>query len=258
MKKFGKLLLTFMLVVLAVAFNSCSKEDDSLARTGIEFKAVSNQYSLGSARIEGYSITFMEVLIGVTEIELESEEENESEDDGDFEDEDHDGEDDDEKIEFEGSYVVDVLNGTSTPDFGLAQLAQGIYEEIEIELGPVLEDGNTVFVAFTFTPDGGDPVTVEYSNNYELEFEVESESGFAIENGLSSILILFDLDALMQGVDLGLAEAGEDGVIRINSSSNADLAEVLENNFASILSAGNDDDHDGEFDDDGEEEEEED
>jgi hypothetical protein len=249
MKKLKNLLLTFLLLVLAVLIYSCSKEDTSLARTGIVFKAVSNQHSLGNARSEGYSITFLEVLIGVTEIELESEEENESEHDGDFEDEDHDGEDDNEKVEFEGSFIVDVINGTSTPDFGLAQLAEGVYEEIEIELGPVLEGGNTVFVAFSFTPDGGDPITVEYSNNYELEFEVESESGFTIENGLSSILILFDLDALMQGVDLSLAEADQDGVIRINSSSNADIAEVLESNFASILSAGNDDDHDGEFDD---------
>jgi hypothetical protein len=249
MEKFRAIFFAAITLIVAVTFNSCSSDDPKVAKTDIEFRAVSSQFSLGNARVEVSEVTFTEVLIGVTEIEFETAEENESEDDGDFEDDDDDGEDDNEKVEFEGSYVVDVLNGTSTPDFGLANLSQGIFEEIEIELGPVLEGGNTVFVAFSFVPDGGgDAVNVEYSNNYKLEFEIENESGFTLENGVSSILVLFDLDAFMGGIDLSNAVADQDGIIRINATSNSDIANDIESNFSSIMRAGEDDDHDGEFD----------
>jgi len=240
---------------------SCESNDPAVAKAGIKFQAVTSQNVIDGARTEivANQYTFTEVLLGVTEIEFETLEENDDEDSGDFEDEDDDGEDDSEEVEFEGSYTVDLINGTSTPDFGTTSLSSSVFEEVEVELGPVLADGSTVFVAFTFIPaGGGDPVTVEYSNDFELEFEIENESGFTLDNGLTSLLILFDLDALMSGVDISSAVADGDGVIRINASSNVSIADAIESNLDSVMDCGEDDDDDGEIDEDEDEDESED
>ena len=87
-------------------------------------------------------LVFSEILIGVTELEFETLEEDQREEEDDAYDGDHrDGEMENEEIEFEGEFVVDLIHGTSTPDFGIADILPGLYEEMEIEIGPVLEGG---------------------------------------------------------------------------------------------------------------------
>ena len=108
-----------------------------------------------------------------------------------------------------------------------------------------------MFIVFEYTPDGGTPVTVEYSNSYDIEFELEKDGGFTVDEGsLNRLLILLDLDALFSGVNLNAAEAGTDGIVRINENSNPGLASAIENNLDKVLEAGEDDDDDGDFDDD--------
>jgi hypothetical protein len=105
-------------------------------------------------------------------------------------------------------------------------------------------------VAFEFTNANDEAITVEYSNSDELEFEIENDSGFNLEAGVTNqILVMFDLDALFAGVDLNAATADNDGVVRINRSSNADQASAIDANLDQILDAGEDDDDDGDIDD---------
>jgi hypothetical protein len=73
------------------------------------------------------------VLLGVTELEFETS-------DAALQDDDD--------IDFESRYVVDLINGTSTPDFGIADIKPGVYEEIEFEVAGLLDDGASVFIAF--------------------------------------------------------------------------------------------------------------
>lgn len=197
-------------------------------------------------------LEFTDVIIGVAELEFETLEENDAEDSGDgIEDNDGDGEDDNEEIEFEGEFTVDLITGVSTPDFGETTIAPGLYEEMEMELEPFLEGGLSMFVAFNYTPDGAtEAVRYEYSNDQELEFEIENEAGFFLdESTLNQMLILIDLDAMFTGIDLNSATADVDGIVRINGTSNTDLATLIAQNLDSIMEGGEDDDDDGEFDD---------
>ncbi|RLD20560.1 MAG: hypothetical protein DRI71_10240, partial [Bacteroidetes bacterium] len=84
----------------------------------------------------------------------------------------------------------------------------------------------------------------------ELEFEIENEAGFFLdESTLNQMLILIDLDAMFTGIDLNSATADVDGIVRINGTSNTDLATLIAQNLDSIMEGGEDDDDDGEFDD---------
>ena len=251
MKTKIRIILMAFMIALGLSLESCTT-DPSLANVDLTMKATTSLSSLTSGRMAATGLEFTEVRVGVTEMEFETLEEEENEDSDDYEDADNDGEDDDEEVEFEGEFTVDLIAGTSSPDFGIADLAPGIYEEMEVEMEPIMADGNTMFIAFNYTPDGEtDPVRYEYSNKYELEFEIEDEAGFQIDEGaLNQMLILVDLDALFANVDLNTATADVDGVVRINANSNADLAAAIEQNLGSICDGGEDEDGDGEFDDD--------
>ena len=216
----------------------------------LKMKAVTNQ-SIINGRTSASDLVFNEILLGVRELEFETSEEDDHENSNDdIDGENEDGEDDNEEIEFKGSFVVDLINGTSTPEFGLADVQPGLYEEIEIELGPILPNNNSIFIAFTYTPVGGDAVQVEFSTQKEIEFEIENEkTGFQIDaNVIHSLLVLIDLDTLFSDVDLSSATIDADGIIRINDSSNIKISNKILSSLEDACNAGEDNDHDDEID----------
>jgi len=269
MKKSG---WTVMLVVGLLVASCNDSGDPSLANVRLEMKALSNLAQLNtSGRMMNSSIEYKEAWIGVTEIEFETFESaddrsnddhgddsgNDSSDDrlsqnssGD-DDGDDDSDDDSDEIDFEGRFIVDLINGTSTPDFGIADVIPGLYREIEIKMRPILEDGNSLFIVLEYQPEGSDPIIIEYSTNSLLKFEIESYQGIQLEEGgLNQILVLLDLDQLFAGIDFNSANADVDGIIRINSSSNADLASLIWTNLGKAFDAGEDKDGDDDIDDD--------
>jgi hypothetical protein len=248
---FKKAVLTIF-ISFALLTQSCNNNEPGLSNIKLSMKATTVLSTINpSGRVMNTGLVFTDVVIGVTEIEFETFEENEAEDSGEIEDNDGDGEDDNEEVEYEGNYVVDLIAGTSTPDFGEAVIAPGIYEEMEIELSPILEGGITMFVAFDYTPDGAaNPVRYEYSTDAEMEYELEPEGGFFLDEGaLNQMLVLIDLDAMFTNIDLNTATADIDGVVRINSTSNADLAAQVAASLGDVMEGGEDEDGDGEFDD---------
>lgn len=243
-----------ILMGLTGALVSCSDQaPPAAANVNLQMKATTTLSKINaSGRSLGTGLLFQEVLLGVTELEFETQEENQSEEDHDAVDgKDQNGEDENEEIEFKGNFVVDLIRGTSTPDFGVADILPGVYEEIEIELGPVMENGNSIFIAFELPRAGEESVKIEYSSSAEFEIEIEREAGFQLEGGnLNQVLVLLDLDALFSGIDFTNAVIDADGVIRINESSNANLAALIETHLGNVLEAGEDADDDGEIDED--------
>lgn len=228
----------FAFVMLAALVWSCS-EDPAVEGVGFKMKATTTSSTINpGGREMNSAYTFQEARVGVREVEFEN-------------DSDDDSGDDDFEIEFEGRYVVDLIAGTSTPDFGISSIDPGLYNEVEIELGAFLEDGNTMFVSFTYQPDAGDPIPVEFSTKALLEIEIEYGNGFTMQpDVLSNVLVLINLDKLLTSVDLSQANVDEDGVIRINDTSNTNLSQQIKSNFDDACEAGEDDDDDDEFDDD--------
>jgi len=263
MKSKIRITIISLFVVVTLFLGSCGENvDPTKADVKLEMKAVTQSNTINTnARIAESGVEFTDFLIGVTEIEFEGMESNDSNDNdhsGDDDDNsnhnsnDDNGNHDENEIEFQGQFVVDLLAGTSDPDFGVADVIPGVYKEIKVKISPIMDDGNSVFVRFNYTPDGtSDPVTVEFSSTGELEFELENHSGINLDgNSLNQVLILFDIDQLLTNVDLSGLDKDEDGVIRINSSSNATLYASILSNFHHSCKAGDDDNHDGEFDDD--------
>ena len=252
MKNVMKTPLMAMLVVIGLVLGSCSDNNETTnagIKLDIVVKSTTGKIN-SSGRTKASELEFNTILLGLTELELETSEENEQEEiEDDADGGDGDGEKEDEEIEFEGAFVVDLIAGTSTPDFGIAEVIPGTYEEIELELGPILEGGNSLFISMTYTPEGGTPITIEYSLQDEFEFEVENQDGFILESAdLTQILVLLNLDTLFNGVDFSLATADTDGVVRINGNSNADIAAQIGANLDNVLDAGEDEDDDDEID----------
>jgi len=268
MKNQMKNLLMASIVIMALMLGSCGEDvDPTKADVRLEMKATTQLNTINtSARVAESGVEFTDFLIGVTEIEFEGLEGSNSDDDhsgnddsgNDSNDDSGHGSDDDDghhedeyEIEFEGQFIVNLLTGTSDPDFGIADVIPGVYKEIKLKMRPILDDGNSVFVRFNYTPDGQDQVTVEFSTNKEIEFELEKHSGIQLDgNSLNQVLILFDLDKLLANVDLSILDKDEDGVIRINGSSNSSVTAAILSNFHQSCEAGEDDDHDDKFDDD--------
>ena len=252
-----------LLIVILFLISCGENVDPTKADVQVEMKAVTQLSAINTgARVANSGIEFTEVLVGVTEIEFESMESDDSNDDsnddddnsgsGSGDDDDRNDEmDDDEEIEYEGQFVVDLLKGTSNPDFGVVDVFPGVYEEVEIEISPILDDGISVFIAFTYQPAEGEPVDVEFSSTGKFEIEIENDNGINLDgNSLNQLLILMDLDMLISDLDVSMLEPDEeDGVIRINDSSNSDIKVKIENKIDDSFDAGEDNDDDDEFDD---------
>ncbi|MCG8308103.1 MAG: hypothetical protein MI975_11980 [Cytophagales bacterium] len=263
MNQNNTLMVAAVLIILGILLGSCGENaDPHMAEIKMEMKAVSRTNALNSgSRITTTEISYTEVLIGVTEIELERLDDVSSTDDsGEDADDDSEGSDDDDdngdhksdddEIEFEGQFVVDLINGSSTPDFGIADVVPGVYEEIEIEISPIMDDGNSIFVAFTYQPEGSDPVAVEFASQETYDIEIENDKGIKLDGNTSQrLLILLDLDQLMSGIDLSMADLDEDDVIRINGSSNSEIEAKITNHIDEAFEAGEDNDEDDEIDD---------
>ncbi len=235
----------FLFLLILIAISACTNQDPAATGVNLKMKAETTQSSFKTGRTSASDITFNEVLLGVRKIELEGSDEDENEHDG----ENHNDDNENEEIEFKGSFVVDLINGTSTPDFGIANITPGIYEEIEISLDQILPDSNSIFIAFTFTTDAGDLVSVELSTKKKIKLEIEDEAGFQVDqNTITQLLVILNLDALFSSIDLSNAKIDSDGVIRINDTTNENITQGILSNLKDACDAGEDEDHDDDID----------
>ncbi|MEQ8478326.1 hypothetical protein [Fulvivirga sp.] len=255
MKKSIRIFAQSVMLAATIFLQACDDDSESknvtpMASTTLKIKAVTNESSFGNERTEATGLIFKEAFLGVTEIEFETLEEENIEDEGGFEDLDQDGEADDEEIEFEGTFVIDLIDESSEPEIDIAELSPAIYDEIEFEVMPVLSDDKTMIVTFEYLPDGATEATmVEYSNNFELEIELEAGKGFNLKQDyLNKLLVIINLDELFADMNLENAEVDDDDIIRINNSSNASIALAIANNFQGAIHSGKDDNNDGQID----------
>lgn len=255
-----------IVISMVIFFMSCGETVDPMkADINLQMKATSQLSTIKSnARVAESGIEFTEVIIGVTEIELEAEEENHSSDDDnsghsndDYSDDDNDSDGDDDsddsdeyEIEYEGQFIVDLLSGTSDPNFGIADVIPGNYSELEVKIRPILDDGNSIRIKLNYTKEGMDPVMVELSTSKEFKLEIENKDGIQLdENALNQVLVLLYLDRLLLGIDLDMVESDSDGIVRISDTSNSEILLKIWSNIHHAFDAGEDDDNDNEIDD---------
>lgn len=191
---------------------------------------------------ETNAINFTAAFLGLGKIELKELGENDLVAPDSAESEDG-------EYNFFGSYVVDLLSGTSEPTFGEVPIEPGLYSKVEMEMMPVLEDGRSILIEGVWTKPGGMEVPLRFSYEQTEDFKVEDPDGFEIaDSGLSILLILVDLEMWFGDIDLSSADVGGDGTIYLNKDSNRDLADLIETRLNAASKLGLDQNGDGEID----------
>jgi len=174
MKQLLKIKILGIVVIGGLFATACSENSTNpdAAKVSLEMKAVTQLGSINpGGRIAATDITFTEAMVGVTKIEFESSSDERDDDHSSSNGRTSSGGDDDngdddsgeQEMEIKGNFIVDLLAGTSNPDFGISGITPGVYDKLEIKMSPILSDGNTLKIVFDYSADGSDPVTVEIS-----------------------------------------------------------------------------------------------
>lgn len=249
-----KNLILGILTVFALTFVSCSNDGNQnpsgTSNVNVAAKATYTS-SKGSAAKTLNTVVLSEFMVNIKEIELEIDDdflENDDEDSDDDNGSDDDGWDDDgyfnfdDDIELKGPFELDLLNGQVV--FADVNLPNAVYEEIEFEFEKNQNPASPLYqktVLLTGTIDG---VPFEFWHNFEEEFEVDFEDANqdVVIDGNGTIVINFDLNAVINNIDFSLAVDGDgDGTIEISPNDddgNSALANQIRQrikDFADLL-----------------------
>lgn len=222
-----------MMFALLLGLTSCSDDSDNtnMLPSGTLSINAGATYSGTSSR---NAVEVSRFLLNLEEIELEFDDDNYDDDDDndDYGDYDDDGFiNGDDEIELEGPFEIDVL---STTNLVTLSVPQAEYEELEFEFDDN-ENPNSDLFGKTVLIEGtinGTPFEFWYDFEAEVEIDYEdSNQDIDVNAGLNSIIINFDLDNILNQVDLSQATDGDnDGLIEINPNDddgNEDLADAL-------------------------------
>jgi hypothetical protein len=213
------------LMLLMVTSCTKSKTDTVI---GLSFKGIttSTVAAKGASTVSPY--TFTEALMGIKEIQIKRKEEqlhdtltprdtiNKS------------------RFNFKGKYLVDLLTGTTTPDFGLAGFVPGTYNKLESETARLVNGTNSISVKGSFTDAASKVYNFNFSTKSEFEFEFESDSGFVLtEGGVLQMLININLPKLFTNVDFSTALVDSNGTVVITENTNAELYKRIKRNIRS-------------------------
>ncbi|MEN8194430.1 MAG: hypothetical protein ABFS12_16535 [Bacteroidota bacterium] len=228
-----------VLLFLIIAIISCEKSNDR-ATVNLTFQATAPSGTvLKSAQSEDFTFDSAYIVLEKIEIKkIETEEdEGESEDKGEY--------------DFFGPYLIDLMSGVGD-QLPLVEVEPGIYSKLDAEMAYFEEIGYSFYLHGSFNNGAGETQEVEFEYSYmqSEDFKAENPDGFEISaNQINEVLALIDLESLLIGVDLNLAEVDQDGVIRLNKESNNDLADIIESNLEAASELGLDEDENGEIDD---------
>lgn len=216
--KFGVVALS-----LATAFTSCSSDDDvTTAPDQGRLKIVAKAGYEPTVNRAVNNLSLSSFLVNFKEIELE------------LQDDFYDSDDD---IELKGPFEIDLLSGNNIELIDI-EIPNGVYEEIEFEfdksensssdlLGKSMQlTGEINGQAFVFWHDFEDDIEIDYE---------DSGKNLTIDNDTKEIFINFDLNAVLDMVDLSTATDNDgDGLITISPQDvdgNNNLAEALKEAF---------------------------
>ena len=212
--KFGVVALS-----LATVFTACSSDDDVTTTPNqghLKIAAQANYENALNRAVDNVSLE--EFWVNFTEIELEQ-------GDGFY--------DSDDDIELKGPFEIDLLSGNSIQLVDV-EIPNGIYEEIEFEFEKGKNSESVLFgksmeltgeingQAFVFWHD--------FEDDIEIDYEDQSQN-LVIDNNTKEVVINFDLNAVLDMIDLSTATDNDgDGLITISPNDmdgNNGLAEVL-------------------------------
>lgn len=208
-------------IFVAGAFTACSSDDDKgpelengKGRLGI-YASASYSPTAGKNNLNENVVQLSKFLVNIDEIELEY-------DDIIGDDYFYNSDDD---IELKGPFELDLLSLTPV-EIVVIDLPNGRLEEIEFEFDKNENPESELYkqtIRLEGTIDGAPFVFWhDFEEDLELEFDDDDNSNGVIFNDENSVLINFNLTALLDpttGVDLSTAVDGNgDGIIEISPS----------------------------------------
>jgi hypothetical protein len=214
-------IFNIMLVVIFLFMVSCTGEEFE-GPTGVKL-TLKARTMLKSA---SDTVKIHEALIGVSKI--------------DFRPEDYDTKSGPEKIVYNGPYVVDLLNGHTTPEIKWVFVEPGVYREVKISSTGNLRGGHSIIVRGTVKPAGvNKEVPFEFSTETEHDIIVRSKQGIVVKKGdISELMIIFELAGLFQGVDLAAVETNNRGVLMFNDDTGSGIIAGLKEKLENLSSFG--------------------
>ena len=134
-----------------------------------------------------------------------------------------------EKIVHEGPYVVDILKGTITPGIRWIFVKPGQYRQIKLSAQNVLPGGNSIIVKGTIRPsDRSGEIPFEFTARDDYDLKITNETGVAVRNGENvSLVVLFDLVNLFNGIDLNPLKQSSDGVLIFTDNEHKNVTESM-------------------------------
>lgn len=208
---------------LLISFTSCDKDNDTDGtRAAFSIRKASDgtmqQDAATVTNGTGGTFTFSKVMLGISEIDFEQEIGNEDQD-----------------YELKGPFRYDVLTQKSEPAIDVITIAPGTYHELEFELDKVLPNGKSIEIAGTYT-QGATTYRFEFSSEMEEDFDIDNPEGIdAMVGKTAGFVLQLNLESLFSGIDFSRATTDNDSVIRINRSSNAQLATLIEGRIEEIM-----------------------
>ncbi len=185
----------------------------------------SSAVSTGNASSPAGTFTFSEALLVIRDIDIKRMDQS-------FDDSVSNNDTLNRKYDFNGNYLLNLLNGTSTPALNLVNFIAGTYNKVEAKSAKIVDGNNSISLKGTFADTTAKKTyTFDFSTVASLEFKFVSDTGFYLDQGkVLTLLVNINLPDLFAGVDFSKATMDSNNVIVINETSNTNLmAKIITN-----------------------------
>ncbi|WP_333695902.1 hypothetical protein [Flavobacterium sp.] len=217
-------------VLLAGIFvTSCSNEDNSNSDGNNNLRIVAKASYSGNTGRNDNAVTVSDFKINLREIEFELDDDFYDDDDDDYGDGFYG---DDDEFELRGPFELDLLSGETT--ITTINIPNGVYEEVEFKMARNTNPDSELFNKSVLIRGMIGTTPFVFWHNIDEDFEIDYEDAgqnLVIANNTATLVINFNLDAVLAYVDLSAAQDGNgDGLIEISpvdTDGNQALAHLI-------------------------------
>lgn len=222
-----KILLGLLTIIFSTV--SCSNDESSSndANDNLTILAKAS-YSGNTGRMEN-AVSISDFKINLKEIEFELDDDFYDDDDDDYGDGFY-GNDD--ELELRGPFELDLLSGQTT--ITTINIPNGVYEEVEFKMARNNNAESELFNKSVLIKGTIGSTPFVFWHNIDEDFEIDYEDAgqnLVIADNSATLVIDFNLDAVLANVDLSNAQDGNgDGLIEISpndTDGNQSLANTI-------------------------------
>lgn len=226
----NKKILLGLVAVIFIA-TSCSNDESSSNNANDNLTIVAKASYWGNTGRMENAVSITDFKINLKEIEFELDDDFYDDDDDDYGDGFYG---DDDEFELSGPFELDLLNGQTT--ITSINIPNGVYEEVEFKMAKNNNSESELFNKSVLIKGTIGSIPFVFWHNIDEDFEIDYEDAgqnLVISDNSATLVIDFNLDAVLANVDLSNAQDGNgDGLIEISPNDpdgNQSLANTIKN-----------------------------